>query len=230
MWFERLKNLFAKSGMPEDTQTLFKKAESSSQILAGLDDLVTRNELALRDIEKELRNLEDLESREVAAIRSGEVEGRSRRTSLRKIQRLRRQMDALEDRMKIHDANIELHMKLMAKVQAVQAMEMQGVEEEQIETILVDFESQLDGYTGTLRAGDLADSQNVSIDPDADRELADLEAEILGEQPSGTPAREAPTPEPAADSDRGSGHGKTPRTGQSERRPDREPDAEPSDS
>ena len=49
--------------------------------------------------------------------------------ALRRIGRLRKQMDNLEERLRIYNRNINLQIHLAGKVQALDAMELRGVDE-----------------------------------------------------------------------------------------------------
>ena len=115
-------------------------------------------------------------------------------------------MDALEDRMKILDTNINLHLKLMGKIQSMQAMEMRGVEEEQIDTVLLEFDAQLEEYESALKAGELVDSRRFEVDSAEEQALEELEAEILGGKtaPAGNaPAANVPEEKAPGEADHG---------------------------
>ena len=179
MLFDRLKTLFKKTPVPKAARDLLENAESTGEILKGLDELITRNEVELEELHKEIEGLEELEKTEAERVRFGELGIRSKKNSLRKIQRLRKQMDNVEDRVRIHDANINLLIQLVGKIQSVESMEMRGVGEEQIDSILLEFESQLDDYSDVLQTGEIEGRSVASMELPADRELESLEKEIL---------------------------------------------------
>ena len=81
-----------------------------------------------------------IEASEVGKVRSGELPERSKNNVLRKIQRLRKQMDNLEERQQIYNRNINLQIDLVGRVQALDAMELRGVDEDRIDEILGDYE------------------------------------------------------------------------------------------
>lgn len=221
MWTERLRKIFGKSPVPREARDLVSGARSTGEILKGLDELITRNEVELEGLHREVEGLEKLETREVEAIRAGTLGARSQRNSLRKVQRLRKQMDNVEDRVRIHDSNIHLLIQLVGKIQAIESMEMRGVSEEEIDTILVDFESQLDEYSNSVQASDIAVTDLSATELAGEKELAELEAEIL--QTAGEKKAASPAERPAAEESRGSAE----RAENVAERPRRERRAEP---
>ena len=179
MWTERLRRIFGRTPVPREARDLVAGANTTKEILQGLDELITRNEVELEDLHREVEGLEKLEAREVEAIQGGRLGARSQRNALRKVQRLRKQMDNVEDRVRIHDSNIHLLIQLVGKIQAIESMEMRGVGEEEIDSILVDFESQLEEYTQSVQANDIAATDLAASDLSGEKDLAALEAEIL---------------------------------------------------
>jgi hypothetical protein len=94
---------------------------------------------------------------------------------------MRRQLDNLEERMDIYDRNINLHLNLIGRIQQVEAMSLAGVDEAQIDDIILDFETHFEQYTETVAAGEAAITAKDTLKSASDNELAELESEIKGE-------------------------------------------------
>jgi hypothetical protein len=179
--FDKLAKLFKDTPLPEETKDIFVNTSDTKELLSGLDKLITRNELRLKQLNKELENLEEMEQTDVRKVKEGAVSGRSKNNVLRSIKRMRRQLDNLERRIEIYDRNINLHLNLIGKIQQMEAMSLAGVDEEQIDDIILDFESHFEEYTETVAAGETAVEQEA-VKGTSDEELAELEAEIKGEK------------------------------------------------
>jgi hypothetical protein len=175
---EKLKALFTRAEVPDDAKALFASAKTTRDLLRGLDDLVTRNELELEDVNREIAKIEGLERIDLEKIRAGLVDGRSKQQALRKIARYRKQMDNYESRTRIFNRNIDLLQQLIAKIQEIEAMKLRGVDEHRIDQILMEHGEELEKYTDTMAAADLANVE-TTIAAKEERELAALEAEIL---------------------------------------------------
>ena len=210
MLMEALKKVLGKLRLPADTRKLVAKAGSPAELARQLDRLITANELEYRGLQKEIEELERQEAEEVAKVRAGELGVRSKKISLMNVQRLRRQEDALETRLRIHDDNMKLHQALLGKIQAVEAMDMRGLEEEQVDAIAVEFQEELERYTAAVEAGATLGDEALPSDAERDRELEALEAEILGTERApreeAAQARKAPEDEretPSSDEEAG---------------------------
>jgi len=176
---EPLKRLFRRGDLPDATRDLFRSARSTRELLEGLDRLIDRNRLAVRAIERDIESLEEGERAEGERIRSGELAPRARRNALRAIQRIRREVGHLDERIRIHDRNIALHQDLVAKIQAVDAMRMRGVEEAHIDAVMTQFEAEIDAYRSTLESGELAAEGAGLGDMADDEEIDRIEEEII---------------------------------------------------
>ncbi|MGE3165813.1 MAG: hypothetical protein AB7O52_12985 [Planctomycetota bacterium] len=194
MLLDRLKQLFQRKEIPRDAKDLINNSTDVRDLLEGLDSLITQNEVEVEKINEEIAALEEVESREMGRVRSGELPERSKNNVLRRIQRLRKQMDNLEERQRIYNRNINLQIDLVGRVQALDAMELRGVDEDKIDEILADYEDELTRYQGVM------DSENLSVGDldrilDDSKDLAALEAEVMGVPPtSAEPVRKAAQP------------------------------------
>jgi len=201
MVMERLRRLFARKEIPVEARDILARASTPEQMLRGLDELITRNEVEVGRIHREIEALEAVEGQEKERIRSGELPERSRNNALRKIQRLRKQMDNFEERLRIYNRNISLQIDLAGKVQSLEAMELRGVDEERIDSILLEYEEQLAVYSSVLDGEEIATSA-LPAQLDDSLELRALEAEILGVRSGGPRARETVEVAPRRESSR----------------------------
>lgn len=188
--FERLRRLFALRALGDDARKAYQDAKSTAELLRRLDDVLTRNEVELGEVRKEVDRIESAERGECGKVREGKVEGRQKRYTLQTIKRLRHQLDNLEHRMAIYDRNITLHLNLIAKVQDMQAMSLRGVEETQIDEIITEFEQQLGEFTEAVRAGEASLAVVSDLVAEEDQALRTLEGELTGAGAE-TPARPA---------------------------------------
>ena len=201
MIMEKIRRLIGHKEIPRDARELLTDARSPRELLRGLDELITRNEMEVNAINREIEALEQVESREVTRVREGALAERSKNNVLRRIQRLRKQMDNLEERQRIYNRNINLQIHLVGRVQALEAMEMRGVDETAIDSILHTYEEELCSYQNALDTEDLLVSE-LGPTLDDSNQLSSIEAEILGSPEEGPDAPESATPtesEPTTD-------------------------------
>ena len=179
--FEKMKSLLSSPDLPPETRQAFEKAQSYRDLLAGLDRVCTANEVKLREIEREIQKLEAVERSEVERLREEGVTDRQKKLVLQRISRLRKQILILDDKIDIHTKNIDLHQNLMGKIQRIDSMSMQAVDESLIQEVLTDFEEQFDTYKNVLHTGEAAQEGSTSPLTTKDRaELRKLESELLG--------------------------------------------------
>ncbi len=185
MIMEKIRHLFGRKEVPKDARDLLTDAKSPRELLRGLDELITRNEMEVNAINREIEALEEVELKEVDRVREGTLPERSKNNVLRRIQRLRKQMDNLEERQRIYNRNINLQIHLVGRIQALEAMEMRGIDETAIDSILHTYEEELCSYQDALDTEDILVSELGPTLDDSDQ-LSDIEAEILG-PPSSAP-------------------------------------------
>ena len=117
-----LKRMFRRGDVPDDTRRLFESARSTQDLLRGLDDMLTTNEVYSGDIDSEIGKLEALEGAAIGKIKSGALSDRQKRNELTRVKRLRKQMDDYEKRKGIYDRNINLHLSMISKIKDMHAM------------------------------------------------------------------------------------------------------------
>ena len=179
---EKIKGLFNKQALPEETRLLLSGVADVDALRTGLDEIVTRNEVEARGIEREINQLAQNETAHKAKIQGGDANQREKLNVLREIKRLRRRMDSLEKRHKIHQDNIDLHLGLFDRISEMQAMELKKVSQQQIEDLSADYDEAMDKHRDLMATARAAAGLETFYEDSAERaELAALEAEILAE-------------------------------------------------
>jgi hypothetical protein len=161
---------------------------SPKEALQDLDAIVTRNEMGLDALRAEIEKVDAQLHAEENKIRDKQVDGWRKRFVLQSVRRLRTHLTNLDRRMGIYDKNLTVAFALIGKVEDMQAMSLRGVDIEEIDKVILDFEEQMVKYLDTV---------GVSIEPtdpvEEERELEELEKEILGVK---EPAKTAKIPPP----------------------------------
>ena len=154
------KNLFSKPSVQKRIRSALAKASTPETLLVNLDSICTENEIELRRIEMELTHLEHMEVSDTELINSDELTTRQRKLALQRILRIRKQIKLYDDKADIHTKSINLLQHLMAKIQLMQSMAMQGVEEAQIDTISLVFQEHLEHYRKVIESSDASEQVN----------------------------------------------------------------------
>ena len=192
--FDSLKSMLAGPEVPPETREAVTRATGYRELLAAIDRICTANEVKLREIEREIRSLEGVERSEIERLREDQPSEREKKLILQRIERVRKQIRILDDKIDIHTKNIDLHQNLMGKIQRVESMSMQAIDEKLIDEVLGDFEEQFERYKNVMHAGMAADEVSTSPLTSKDRaSLRALEEELLGkpeEAEQASPARE----------------------------------------
>lgn len=177
--FSKLKQVFGGGKVPDDMVEAFTSSENTKELLGNIDKLITRNQVEIKTQEKQLLKLGTMEEEDVDKVRAGTLSGVTRRMALRNIKRLRKQISNVEDRLNIYDKNINLHLNLIGKIQQMEAMQLRGVSEEEIDTVIMDFEANFEAYTAALEAGEDIEAHASRLASD-EKELEALESELQG--------------------------------------------------
>lgn len=186
-WFERFKDWISGKRIPDETKSVLEGFDDARLALKELDRLATQNEMEIERLNREIERLEKMETQQVEKLKEGSVGERSKRVVLRTIQRLRMQMDNLENRITIYENNVRLHLALIGRLQQMEAMELSGVGEEEIDEVLFDFEAALEEYEEKLQAARLIETAKAPKETVSDDDaLKSLEVEIM----SGTGRRD----------------------------------------
>ncbi|GEM_PF-3031957 len=181
---EKVKNLFRSEGIPDEAKSVLDGAQSTKDLLTRLDGVLTRNEMEFNKLKKEIDRVVAILQEEEGKIKDADLQGRQKRYTLQYIKRLRSHLDNLDHRMTIYDKNINLHIQLIGKIQDMEAMALRGVDEKQIDRIIMEFEDHVGKYMDVVHAGEAGFEATTSIAEREDKELAKIERELLGEKAS----------------------------------------------
>lgn len=177
---DKIRKMFSRGEMPEEARSVIRDAKTTQEALAGLDSVLTKNEIEINKLKKEIDKVDGILQEEEGKIRDEKVQGRQKRYTLQYVKRLRGHLDNLENRMSIYDKNINLHIKLIGKIQDMEAMALRGVDEAQIDRIIMEFEDQVSKYMDVVHAGEAGFEASTNIADREDKDLARLEREIMG--------------------------------------------------
>ena len=189
---DKIKGLFSRAELPKETQLLLSGVEDVRALRNGLDEIVTRNEVEARDIEREIDKLARMEESHKARIQEQGLTTREKTNVLREIKRLRARMGSFEKRHRIHQDNIDLHLGLFDRITEMEAMEMKRVTQDQISEISADYDERLDKHRDIMATSRAAAGMEGTYEDSAElAELAALEREIMAEA-NPAPAETAP--------------------------------------
>lgn len=190
---EKIRGLFGKGQLPEETKLLLSGVADVSELQKGLDDIITSNEVEARDIEREIEKLAKMEAAQKERIANAELNTREKTNILREIKRLRQRMNSLDKRHRIHQDNIDLHLGLFNRISEMEAMELKKVTQSQIEEITADYGERYEAHRDLVSMGRASNGLEGSLYEDSaeQAELAALEREILAEYKPETPEPEA---------------------------------------
>ncbi|MCG3184870.1 MAG: hypothetical protein ICCCNLDF_03021 [Planctomycetes bacterium] len=179
---ERIKMML--TGSAGEAEQVIKDAHSTREMLEHLDELITQNEVELRKTRQELARLELSERASIENIKSGRVGDREKEFVLLQIKRTRTQMSNLKLKADILNKNIELHMNLVGKIQAMEAMDLRGIEQNVVERVMLDFEEGMEKFRDSVHTGEGVTQTREEVLTSKDKEdLRKLEKEIMGEAP-----------------------------------------------
>ncbi len=179
---ERIKMML--TGSAGEAEQVIKDAHSTREMLEHLDELITQNEVELRKTRQELARLELSERASIENIKSGRVGDREKEFVLLQIKRTRTQMSNLKLKADILNKNIELHMNLVGKIQAMEAMDLRGIEQNVVERVMLDFEEGMEKFRDSVHTGEGVTQTLEEVLTSKDKEdLRKLEKEIMGEAP-----------------------------------------------
>lgn len=179
--FARLKKLFESDQLPAEDRDAYVQSHDLPSLVAKLHDNVTRNEVMRRQIMQAMSRLELSEAATVAAIKRGEVSGRGVKLAIQTVNRLRKQLESLDRKAGIVDQNLNLNTNLINKIDEMQALELRGVDQDQVDRVALEFDENMDRYRHSIVGSEAVIEDADSVLPDEQREeLAALERELTG--------------------------------------------------
>jgi len=178
---DKLKNLFQRADLPDETRQLYLNAANPRDLVKGLETLRGRNEIDLRENEEELIGLEKAIILEENAIRKGGQTPTEETIILRRIERLEKQRGNLEKQVAIYNENVNLHLNLIAKIQEMEAMRSRGVGEEEIDRLVDEVEDHVEEYKRVSIAAEGGSNTVPAVDQSAERRrLEEIKKRIVG--------------------------------------------------
>ena len=188
---EKLKSLFQRSDLPDETRQIYLNAQNPRELIRGLELLRGRNEIDLRDSEQELIGLEKAASQEEELIRKGGLMRTEETIALRRIDRLEKQRANLEKQVSIYNENVNLHLNLIAKVQEVEAMRSRGVSEDEIDRLVDEVENNVQEYKRVSIAAESGSTITSAVDEPAERRrLEEIKKRIVGSESEAQPRKQ----------------------------------------
>jgi len=194
---EKLKSLFQREDLPDETRQLYQNSANPRDLIRGLEAQRGRNEIDLRDNEEQLISLERAIGLEEESIRKGGLTPTQETIVLRRIERLEKQRANLEKQVSIYNENVNLHLNLISKIQEMEAMRSRGVSEDEIDSLVDDVQDHVEQYKRVSIAAESSTNTASAVDDSAERRrLEEIRKRIVGvkEQPKIETAA-APLPE-----------------------------------
>lgn len=193
---EKLRDLFAGAGLPEETRQIYTQAENTRDLMKGLQVQFGKNEVELRQHEEQLMALEKALAVEQERIRKGGLSASEETMILRRIKRLEKQCSIVDNLVAIYSDNVNLHLNLIAKIQEMEAMRLRGVSEDAIDRLLEEVGENLESYKRGRLAAESGGGPTMAVSRSQEaKELDAIKQRILGsKQPNVLPAVEEPRP------------------------------------
>jgi len=169
----------------EDTRTEIGKSGSVSELKQTIADIITKNEVLMKETEHNISKIEEEGSLETEKVREGGISDREKMNTLRRIKRLAARHKSFKKRLDIFQQNIDLHQNLADKVNEISAMDLKSVKAELIDEIDVDYEEAKENhreYISSEKAMLLRKAQPEETLQER-QELRELEKAILGSKP-----------------------------------------------
>lgn len=177
--FQKLRALFGSRYISDEARVAYERSRDLTELKHNLDDVLTRNEVELKAVQKEYEKLEAVERAEAEKVRGGKVEGRQKRYTLQAIKHTRLQLDNLEQRMAIYDRAIRMQLNLIAQIQNIEAMALTGIDEAKVDAVVAEHDQRLAEFTDAVEAIESSLHAAPGLRKEEDAELASLEAELL---------------------------------------------------
>ena len=156
----------------------------SKRLLQRFDEYITAAEVESESLCIELDDTLDQQEKIKTQLRTLNKPGSwQERNCLLRLDRLTLYSDGLKQRIEIYAQNIKVYLNLIAKIQDIKAMRMNGLDEERIETIWLEFKDTVEEYQRRLRAEESGFKNEVTTSPILEGRLKELRAEILPDEP-----------------------------------------------
>jgi len=164
--------------LPIDEEEIFKK---SKFILQQLDEYITSSELESENISIQLDSI--LEEQDLIKSKIKEVnkpDSWHERNLLLKLDRLVVHGNNLRQRIELYSQNIKVYLNLMAKVEDIRVMRLNGLEADKIETIWLEFQNALESYRQKITTEAVTETKESLTATSTEERLLKLREEVFG--------------------------------------------------
>jgi len=156
--------------------------EELAQELGQFHESNTRNEVILRQVQRELAALEARERKQIEDVKAAEPGTFAQRMGLQEIDRMRQRKAALMQRADVYQTNIRQNNEMIHKGEMLLSMRDQGVSKEQLVRLEVDFQTEFESWRKERMGTDAALDPAKEVITEQDRKrLEEVEREILGQ-------------------------------------------------
>jgi len=115
---------------------------------------------------------------------------------LLKIDRLQLHGSNLKQRIEIYAQNIKIYLNLIAKIQDVKAMRLNGLDQEKIETIWLEFKDTLEEYKDRVSSEESGFHNDKVTSQQQEKRIVELRKEILPKEDENEKEKEPQTDKP----------------------------------
>ncbi len=178
---DKLARLFQRPEIPPEARSIFQGARDPAQLREGLDALRARNEINLQEHEERMLSLEGGIEKYEQQVRENGLGREGQDVILRRVLRMRKEMDNLKGLITIYDDNTGLLLNLVARIQEMEAKKAIGVSEGDIDSFLEGVDANFQDYRHMRLAGNDADRSRVVQAADR-KDLDELRMRILTQQ------------------------------------------------
>jgi hypothetical protein len=165
--------------LPEADDASFYR--DSKRLLQRFDEFITASEVECEALSIELDNTLEMQAALKEQLRTlNKPKSWHERHLLLKLNRLQLHGDNLKQRIEIYSQNIKIYLNLISKIQDIKAMRMNGLDEEKIETIWIEFKDTVDQYRERVTAEEAGFGNESITSPVLEEQLETLRKDVMG--------------------------------------------------
>lgn len=177
---DKMKEFFADSCLTRTMRKAVKKAKTVDDLIDILEDLKTENEDELNIIDEDVDTISRAIRLEHDYLKAYKLDERKKKLILQRINRYENEMSIIDQRIDIHNKNITLLQNIIGKITIMESMAMQGLDDGQIDQVVVEFQSMMDQYNDIVEADSASRKIAHSILTVHDKQkLQSIEDELL---------------------------------------------------
>lgn len=177
---DKMKEFFADSCLTRTMRKAVKKAKTVDDLIDILEDLKTENEDELNIIDEDVDTISRAIRLEHDYLKAYKLDERKKKLVLQRINRYENEMSIIDQRIDIHNKNITLLQNIIGKITIMESMAMQGLDDGQIDQVVVEFQSMMDQYNDIVEADSASRKITHSILTVHDKQkLQSIEDELL---------------------------------------------------